>query len=386
MNTDGYLLRCPKAHMADWADAPAALAMDVDAEGALCGTWNGRIAVRVLHRCVSTQTRVEEPFRTGPSDGSNWHYETGYSFLTRFEAALDPALGLALIARQIPPAMKNRTSFDPEKGPAPEAHFGFYGLDREHTGRVLAAVMEEVLRGSDLPADGTPGAAPVGTYNLMLTDTRVTALSAAADYVVDVEALRAGIARVGRVAEALLDARAAHLAPGEAEARSSWAAVASRLGLRANALDIAGTVAGDDLHAFLTIEPNPDPGLLPTHATTRVHVAFANPLGCEASLAAQPKEGLFRGLVSRVFGPTDLVLGDTAFDAAFLVRGRADALRVLLTPLARQRLLDALALAPTLTVTDQRLDVSVPRRIADGEELAALLRALLEAAAALRTR
>lgn len=369
--------------MEDWADAPAILGMSVDAEGALCGTWNSRIAVRVLHRCVSTRTRVEEPFRTGPSDGSNWHYETGYSFLTRFEATLEPALGLALVARQVPPAMENRTSFDPARGSKPEAHFAFYGMDRGHTTEVLAAGMEEVLRDSHLPAIGSEGAAPPGTYNLMLTDTHVTALSAAADFVVDVEALRVGIARVARVAAALLDAREANLAPGEAAARSVWASVAARLGLRAKALDIAGLVAGGGLHAFVTIEPNPDPGRLPVYASTRVDVTFTNPLGCEASLTAQPKEGLFRGLVSRVFGPTDVVLGDAVFDAAFLVSGRAQALRTLLTPRARERLLAALALAPTLTVTDQGLGVCVPRLIVDEGELEALLRAVLEAAGAL---
>ncbi len=384
MNAARYVPRSPRATGEDWGDAASALSMVVDEHGALTGLWNGRIAVRALHRCVSEQTRVEDPFRTGPTDGPNWHYETGYSYITSFEARLDPALCLALLARQVPPVMPNRTSFDPSRGAEVEKHFAFYGFDREHTQEVLAAVMDEVLRDANVAITPPPGAPAPGTYNLMLTDVAVTALSVVRDYIVDVEVLRDGITRVGRVAEALLAAREAHLARGEASARAEWAATGSALGLAADGLRIAGQLRGFGVSARATVEPSPDPQRLPTHLSTRVDVTFRSPLGCGASLTAQaPEAGLIRGLLNKVFGGQDILVGDAQFDAAFIVRGTTQALRARLTAQARERLLAALALAPSLVVTDEGLGVCVPELIVRRGTLEALVRAVVAAAEAL---
>jgi hypothetical protein len=368
------------------------LGMVVDADGALAGQWNGRVAVKAVHRAVSERSRVDETFHhTGPNNGPSWHYDTNSAFFTRFEAKLDPSMLLAFTVRQVPPSIKNRTGFDPSRGPELEKHLGFYAIDREYGARLLSgAVLGEILRDANLLPTERPAAPSVGTTNLIIKDDVVSAMSVVEDFLIDVEALRVGLERVGRVAEILLAARAGEPAPWEPAARAAWGTVASRLGLGFDGIRMrmGGGARGLVVDVRPTIEPNPDPQRMPTHLSTRIHVTFARPLGCGLALTKQApaaETGLFRGLVNKVFGGQDIIVGDAPFDAAFVVRGTSDSVRARLTPPVRERLLAALFHAPSLEVTDEGLLVCIPEIVTDGALLERIVGSMIAAAEAFNT-
>jgi hypothetical protein len=383
-----YVPRHRNAKVSDWGDAPRRLGMTIDADGALVGLWNGRVPIRAIHRASSSQALVQEPFQTGPTTGPREHYETSYSYATRYEATLDPPLLLAMSAAQVGPALPNRTGFDPARGRDVAAHFAFYAMDRAYAlGLLGGPVLDEVLRDADALAAAPPGAPSRGTLNLRIADDMVSVVSAVGDYLVDVDALRAGLEQVGRVAEVLLAQRARAPAPWEPAMRAAWSAVARSWGLSFDParVSMTGEVRGLGLEVRATIEPHPDTSRRPTHLTTRFKFTFPRPLGCQLSLAKQASDtGVVRGLLNRVFGGQDIVVGDAAFDAAFIVKGEPEALvRAALTPEARQRLLVVRARFDAMSVEDDVLTAWAPEVAVDPAGLDDLLKCTFAAADAL---
>lgn len=355
----------------DWGTAPHALGLTTSFGGTISGTWNGRVRVEARHALRGSVGHAYLHPELGATSYQGELVESSWQ-ATEVHAILSPPLRLGLRAR----SRKATDGYgvadlDPRLGADPEQHFHLEAADREHARRVLAGpVMGEILRDAGAGAGG----------NLVLTDTEVSA-DLAMSWVVEPGLLGPALARVGRIAEALLAQRAALPAPWESGLHAGWAAVAARWSL---AFDPRGpSLSGDVRGLFVEVVPrSSEPGQL----LTEVRVSFARPLGVRLVLTRERSGLLGRlgGLIQKFNGPQDIRVGDPAFDDAFVIQGEPEhAVRALLGPEVRRRLLAACARFDTVSVGDQHLAGWVSAPVTAAEQLDALLRTALDAAAGL---
>ena len=366
--------RCLHVEPGDWADAPQALGMTVAEDGALVGTWEGRVPVRAVHVRKRIETHTRDNWEAGTPVGSNtYYYHHDFAFSTEYRATLDPVLLMGMAALQMPPAAPTRTGFDPARGTGIDLHFQMLALDPDHLHRMLVPVLAEMLRYPDAPTS-------LRTRSLVITDRDVSATSSVPDWLVDPDALRAGFAVVGRVADLVLAWRTQDPAAWEPALRSCWAEVAERRGLRFDPARVAmtGHVRG------LPVEVVARLAYEPTRLTTAFRVGFGHPLGCSLSLAKDAERGALGTLFHRFFGGQDILVGDPAFDAAFVVRGEpVDKVRAVLAPPARACLLGLLARFPAIHVEDDALTFTADELVVSADTLEALVDQGLVAAGAL---
>ncbi len=188
------------------------------------------------------------------------------------------------------------------------------------------------------------------------------------------ERYRAAFELFAWAAQIILARRAKNPPPWELEIAETWPALAQGWGL---ALDVRrGAMTG-------TVRGRPTKVCFGSHgfaSTTRVEIAVPVPTGCELSLARQDGDGFF----SKLFRGQDVVVGDPAFDAAFIVKGDPESfVRAALTPAARAHILELTRTGCAITLQDGALIAWVKERITDRERVDALMKAALAASLAL---
>lgn len=113
---------------------------------------------------------------------------------------------------------------------------------------------------------------------------------------------------------------------------------------------------------------------------TSVEVAVPLPAGFELQLKKQDGDGFF----DRLFRGQDVVVGDPAFDGAFVIKGKPEELvRAALTPAARQQILGLSYAGVAITLEDGRLSALAKGVLTDREQLDQLMKAAYSAAVAL---
>lgn len=177
------------------------------------------------------------------------------------------------------------------------------------------------------------------------------------------------------LARRILAARA-EVGPSSAEhvLATAWQQVATARGL---ALDLAagrmsGRVEGMHVEAATLVQKGA--------RVTQLVVRFDRPLGVGLRLTRQ---GALSG-VGKLLGMQDIEVGDPVFDQRFVVKGApVEAVRAMLTPEVRARLVELQAQAGELSVADDALVAEVAWLISDPAGLDAGLTAVARAGAAL---
>ncbi len=181
--------------------------------------------------------------------------------------------------------------------------------------------------------------------------------------------------RVTDLASRLRAARTRLPPPGlERTLRAAWApfATANNLELDLHRSVMRGRYGGAEIEIEAVI--------INGRFWTEFRIKFDRPLGLSLSLT---REGSLAG-VGKLLGAQDIQIGDPAFDAAFLVKGRPEAaVRALLTPEVRGRLLEVQRDAKHLVVKDDLLLAQVDWLVSEASHLESGLRMVTQAAAAL---
>lgn len=342
----------------DWGDAPRALGMEVTKGGQLRGLWNDAVEIRGYHAHETVWLGYEE------EDGSEAY---DYRHYTELYAILEPPLrcGLRVDSWKLAPdAPRQEDAFS----------LGDTELDRCYQGE---ASQREIARA--VLTDPTVRA-------LLLEHAKTWAKLWVSDRYVTIELpsyerrlryVKPALAAVGAIGEAVLRARAAIRTPAEEAQRAAWAQVASGWGLdlSGDGARMQGAVRGTAL----------DVRLSPDGWGMEIAVRLQTPPPCELRLRRQaPEDKPFGdGLIHQVFGFQDIVVGDPAFDARFIVQGEPeDAVRALLRPEARAVLLEVLDRFPGMKLEDGRL-VVLEKALDDPRELDQVLKLCFAAAEAL---
>jgi hypothetical protein len=308
-----------------WDDIPATLGLHVEG-GRLTGPWNG--------------------MSVGASFANEYdHQRDTYYHYTWVEAAFDPPLLLG----------------------AGEVR----GLDPEHRRRVL----DEAVLGQ-LQAN-VVGPTRLGHY--ALSDWNVRGRWDGYEG----SPQRYGIAfdALTHAAKVIAARRAADPARWEGAVQASWPDVARAWGLSVDPRRYRfwGKVHGRDVLACPTIAPDPL-GSKASVLTTQVQVQLGLPAGAALSLSRQNGDGFFR----RLFRGQDVILGDEAFDAAFVVKGEPESfVRAALGPSVRAHLNSLRASGYEVTLHEGVLDVFAPGFTSKGAEFDELLKRAFAAATAL---
>jgi hypothetical protein len=306
-----------------WDDLPAALGLQVE-EGYLRGSWGG--------------VRVQASF------GNQYDHQRGtYDYYTWLRASFDPPLLLGSgVVR---------------------------GLDPEHRALVLDARVLAELQAS------VAAAAQLSDYALQdgcVSGTWWRYEESAARY-------RAAFEALTHVVKVVAARRAAHPARWEGALQAHWGGVVKAWGLSVDPprYRFWGKVQGRDVVVSPAIEHDPvsKTGLF----TTQVQIQVGLPPGMALSLSRQNGDGFFR----RLFRGQDVIVGDAAFDAAFVVKGEPESfVRSALGPRVRAQINALRAGGYEVTLHDGVLDVFAPGFTSTGPELDALLKQAFSAAAA----
>jgi hypothetical protein len=175
-------------------------------------------------------------------------------------------------------------------------------------------------------------------------------------------------------AHIVLDRRAKNPPPWELEIAATWPALAQGWGLQLDARRgaMTGTVRGRPTKVGLDYHNGA--------FTTRVEIAVPVPAGCELSLARQDGDHFF----AKLFRGQDVIVGDAAFDAAFVVKGEPESfVRGALTPAARAHILGLTHTGCSITLKDGALIAWSKEQITDRERLDALMKSAYAATLAL---
>jgi hypothetical protein len=125
------------------------------------------------------------------------------------------------------------------------------------------------------------------------------------------------------------------------------------------------------------------PVLGPSGWSTRFRVSFGRPLG----VALQLRKEHALASVGRLFGFSDIEVGDPRFDDVFSIRGTdPDAIRAIFSdPALRERLLALFAGAKSLEVQDELIDAVAMGLVSNSADLARSLDRVVEVAEGLRS-
>lgn len=308
-----------------WDDIPSTLGMRVES-GILMGQWNG----------LAVEAGFDNPYD---------RQRDTYDHVTRVKAYFDRPLFL---------------------GGAREVR----GLDSEHRKRVLDETLITQMEASVLAAT-------------QLSEFWVGPLSVSGTWWRHegaVQRYRAAFDALTHAARTILARRAADPAPWEREVHANWPAVAAAWGFAVDAPQyrLSAKVHGRDVLVCPTIDRDPLDSSKDLF-TTKVRIRIGLPDGVALSLARQNGDGFFR----RIFRGQDVILGDEAFDAAFVVKGEPEAfVRSALGPTVRAHLSSLRASGYEVTLHDGVLDVYAPTFATTGARLDELLKRAFSTATA----
>jgi hypothetical protein len=197
-----------------------------------------------------------------------------------------------------------------------------------------------------------------------------------AHYESSLERYRAAFDLFAWAAQIILERRAKNPPPWELEIASQWPSLAQGWGMTLDVRrgSMSGIVRGlaTSVMAFASRQQ--------AHVT-RVEVAVPFPPGSELSLARQ--EG-GNGFFDRLFRGQDVTVGDAAFDAAFVIKGKPEAwIRSVLGPAAREEILALVDGGVAIEIEDGKLTAWARKMVLDRESLDRLMKAAYAAAVAL---
>ncbi len=161
--------------------------------------------------------------------------------------------------------------------------------------------------------------------------------------------------------------------PWEVAIRATWPALAKGWSFHFDARRglMEGTARGRATSARVVVKQGA--------VTTHVHVAAPFPEGATLALTRQEA-----GFWSSLLRGQDIVVGDPAFDAAFVVKGEPEAfVRAALNPPAREQIMGMIHSGASITLEDGKLAAWTNQLLTSGEQLDALMKAAHLAAEAL---
>lgn len=187
-----------------------------------------------------------------------------------------------------------------------------------------------------------------------------------------VDRYRAVFDLFARTAHGILERRARNPPPWELEIAARWPALAQGWGLQLDPRRAAmsGLVRGRPTSVGMEMKD----GVI----VTRVEIAAPAPPGCRLSLARQDGGD---GFFSRLFRGQDVIVGDPAFDAAFVIKGEPETfVRAALTPQARQAILGLAHASCSISVDDGKVVAWARSLLTDHEHIDALMKSAFTAA------
>lgn len=333
----------------DWGDVPRALGVGVDAHGNLRGYWGG-VELFGAHATERESYIDEQGLRQESEHRVTWFY-----------AKFDPPLrlGLSIAADNALSRFVQwvRSDRDIEVGePGFDKAFRVAARDAMATRSLLnGAVAAELVR-----ARARHTIVTVNDDELCITENGWTTAPATVASAFEV---------VGRAATEILASRRGLVLPWEMQLRERWARALAPMGLAFDPirLDARGVVRG----LFVTVEVDGGDAL-----ATVVKVAAPAPFATGLRIFRQEQ-----GVVARWFRGQDILVGDTAFDDAFVVKGEDESeVRAVLGGLAARRLLQLRA-GGAVTIENNTLTVRAERLEID--HVAAMVTACVEAAMAM---
>lgn len=332
----------------DWADVPAAIGGTIDASGVLSATIEG-IEVRGQH----TYELVRRP-----------NHDDYYRYYTHLYAIIDPPLRMGLRLSTLGWAERKKDELlgpkDIQVGiPELDRLYSIAGQDPHHVRRLLWGRPAETLLSM------------VATQPQLTVNDQYVVIEYP-EYERGLEKCRWSLHAVARLAGVIAEARRREAAAWEPAWAATWSAVARGWGLELDAPRgrIEGAVRGTSVIAQLS----------PDGTHTELTITLGRRLGCTLKLEKQNGSGFF----AKLFRGQDIIVGDAAFDEAFIVKGQPESdVRTLLNPDACRALVAALASYEGLEMEDDTLRVAVAHRIDHPEELDRLMKVCFAAATAL---
>jgi hypothetical protein len=294
--------------------------------------------------------------RVGPSDDER------REFTTHVIAGIDPPLFAGLVAT-------SRSAVDALFGGRPPlvGHPPFdAGFDVRAALPARAVEILRPVRGGGADAIDQLALWQQRRVGVDVTDNLVTISASGQRY--DVVALRSWLDAAAWIASALAERCKAIAPPAEGDVPlRAWEDCA-----RAHALAFDGARAlMDGVFGGVGVSLRLD--TIRGAMTTQLRARFPSPLGLGLSIARDDhKVDLWAMLTA---ADQDIIVGDPAFDTAFVVKGNPPqhVQRLLAWPEARARLLALLYRAPFVWVTDEHLGVEMRGALAQREHLEALL-------------
>jgi hypothetical protein len=240
---------------------------------------------------------------------------------------------------------------------------GLQGL--EH-GEAMKRVVDQRFQ-----SDVEERAKNVGLHDLLIGDSSVYAEYG--DYVSDPERYRVWFDTLTWAAKIIMDRRAKNPPEWERAIASAWPALAQAWSFRLDARRglMAGNVGGRETSASVVVKEG--------EVMTFVHVATLLPPGCSLSLTRQKN-----GFWAKLFRGQDIIVGDPAFDAAFVIKGEPkEFVHAALTPSAREQIMELTHAGMSITLEHGRLAGWTNQLLTNREHLDALMKASCLAAEAL---
>jgi hypothetical protein len=240
------------------------------------------------------------------------------------------------------------------------------GLDGLENGAAFSRIVDEWFR-TDIEAR----AKALGLREILIRDHVIYAEWY--EYQSDAERYRAAFDLMVWAVKVVQDRRAKNPPQWELDIAAAWPSLAQgwKLALDVRRGCMEGLVGGRQTSAKVVIKK----GMLMTF----VHVDVPLPAGCSLSLTRQ-ENGFLRSL----FRGQDVIVGDQAFDAAFIIKGEPETfVRTALTPTARQQILGLTYAGASITLEDGKLATWTNELLTNGDRLDSLMKAAYSAAAAL---
>ena len=240
------------------------------------------------------------------------------------------------------------------------------GLQGLENGEAMKRIVDPPFR-----ADVEARAKELGLHDLWLGDSSVYAEYR--NYASDPALYRVAFDTLTWAAKIIMDRRAKNPPEWERAIASAWPALAQAWNLRLDARRglMEGNVAGRETSASVVVKEG--------EVMTFVHVATPSPPGCSLSLTHQKN-----GFWSKLFRGQDVIVGDPAFDAAFVVKGEPEPfVRAALTPSARAQIMGLTHAGASITLEHGKLAAWTNQLLTNREHLDALMKASFSAAEAL---
>jgi hypothetical protein len=349
----GFLDNARVSKANDWGTIPAALNMKVGSDGVVRGLWGGVTELIGVHDSEETEC-----------EGSDGQRTTSVQHFTNFFANISPPLlcGLRCFSRG-------------SVGQFAEKLLGTRDLQTGHAefDRLYDLYAADSTLGLQLIRQVASILAEVHPHVPKLTISDQYAMVRVNHWTNDLNAARTAFEAVGRVALGLQTERARTVASWEPAFQSAWSSVASAWALNFDPkrATMEGTVRTLGVSASTDYEKD--------HLRTSIEITLPSAVPASFQLTRQDD-----GFIARRCRGQDIVVGNPAFDAMFVVKGEPEAqVRALLTPKACAWLVAAYTQLGGFVLVDRSFRVTSPDALLTARALQSFLELCFGAAESL---